>query len=224
MSRFDALWRAHEYEIRKHWHATVSSGDLVLIPGDFSWADNARNVEKHLAEINGFPGRVVISPGNHDRWWKKTERLQFDRLRFLNDSFMPLGDEWTIAATIGYECPESPWWKPEMQPKLDLAVKNLDQTLALVTRSRPGTKILLMLHYPPRWDATRSPTAYEEVIARYPVELVVYGHIHGQDLRYAHNGHFEIGDRRVRYENASCDRILFKPIHVLSVEKPALSF
>lgn len=224
MTRFSDLWFGHEDRIKKAWAAGVANTDVVLVPGDVSWAVTTKTVEKHLEWFSKLPGRVVLSPGNHDRWWKKTERLRYDGVRFLNDTFMPLGDEWTIAATTGFECPESPWWRPEMQPHFEEAQKRLDFTLALATRSRPNTKILLMIHYPPRWDRSRSPTEYEKIIARYPVELVVYGHIHGPDLVYAHNGPFDIGGRTVRYENGSADHVLFTPRCVLELPPMALLF
>jgi uncharacterized protein len=224
MSVYDPVWKSHESEIHKRWSARVVTGDLVLIPGDVSWAVTTKTVRKHLEEINSLPGRVVISPGNHDRWWKKTERLQYDRMRFLNDAFMPLGEEWTIAASMGSDTPESPWWKPEMQADMAAAIARLDGTLALAARSRPDTKILLMIHYPPRWAESRTPTEIERVIARYPVELVVYGHIHGQDLCFAHNRVLDVLGRRVRYENASCDRIRFDPLLVLDLPGAQLTF
>lgn len=219
MSRFGAVWIDHEARIREEWTATVGDGDLVLIPGDFSWATTTKSIRKHLDEVAALPGTCVISPGNHDRWWRKVHRLETDGVRFLDDQWAPLGGGWVLAASTGEDCPESPWWtEEEMRTRLDEACARLERTLAGTAAAHPGARILLMLHYPPRWAASETPTAFEEILARFPVELVVYGHIHGEDLVHAHNGDVRVGDRRVRYENASCDRVRMRPIPVLELD------
>ena len=218
MSRFGEVWINHEAEIRRRWARRVGPRDLVLIPGDFSWATTTKSIERHLDEVNGLAGRKVISPGNHDKWWRKSSRLRYSEIRFLADDHLPLGSDWTLAATMGQESPESPWWKEEMRESFEEACRNLEGTLERASRERPGTRILLMIHYPPRWDHDRTPTAFEKIINRHPVALVVYGHIHGQDLRVAHNGDMQLADRSVRYENASCDRTAMEPIEVLELD------
>lgn len=218
MSRYGALWIDHPQQIRRHWLRVVSHQDLVLIPGDFSWAVTTKTIEKHLDEVNGLKGRVIISPGNHDRWWRKTERLRYANVSFLENDHVALSPTWTLAAAVGHECPESPWWEERFRPEFEEAKDALRRTLDAARSARSGTRILLMLHYPPRWDGARTPTDFERIVADYPVDLVVYGHIHGDDLVYAHNRVVDLGGRAVRYENASCDRILFKPLEVLRLE------
>lgn len=217
MSRFGAVWEHHEKRIATAWRRVVGFDDLVLIPGDFSWATTTKTIERHLDRINSLPGRCIITPGNHDRWWKKTARLRYSDIRFLSDSHMPLGDGWTLAATMGWESPESPWWKPEMKADHEKATADLEDTLRSAAEARPGDRILLALHYPPRWKVDRTPTAFEQVIDRFPVDAVVYGHIHGVDLQHAHDGVFETGDRQVRYYNASCDRLECCPGEFMSI-------
>ena len=218
MSRFGEVWVDHERRIREEWCDVVTEDDLVLIPGDVSWATTTKTIRKHLEEIASLPGRCVISPGNHDKWWKKVPKLQYDGVRFLGDAWAPLGDDWVLAATMGEDCPESVWWSAEaMQERFESACEKLETTLAGAAAEHPDRRILLMIHYPPRWAVGDTPTAFEQIIARFPVDLAVYGHIHGGDLVHAHNGAFDVGGRTVRYENASCDRIRMRPIHVADV-------
>ncbi len=222
MSRFGEVWIDHETKIGEHWRAMIRPDDLVLIPGDFSWATTNKTIEKHLAFIDDLPGTKVLSPGNHDKWWKKVERLHPRTIHLMNDAHVALGEGWTLAATMGCEQPESPWWQENMKPEFEEACRNLGDTLRRAETARPGTRILLMIHYPPRWDRKDEPSAFEEIIARHPVEVLVYGHIHGVDLPRAFNEKVTIFGRPVRYENASVDRTLMKPI--LIMDDPALRF
>lgn len=219
MSRFGDVWIDHESRIRDAWCEVVGESDLVLLPGDFSWATTTKTIRKHLEEVASLPGTCVISPGNHDKWWKKTPKLEYDGIRFLADTWAPLGDDWVLAATMGEDCPESVWWKEDvMRERFEAACARLEETLAGATAAWPDRRVLLMIHYPPRWAVTETPTAFEKILAAHPVDLVVYGHIHGPDLVHAHNGDFTVGGRSVRYENASCDRIRMRPIPILELE------
>lgn len=220
MSRFGEVWEDHQERIATEWRRVVGGGDLVLIPGDFSWATTTKAIERHLELVNSLPGKCIISPGNHDRWWKKIARLRYSDIRYLADAHRPLGDGWTLAATMAWDSRESPWWKEDMAEDHAQSVETLENMLNAAHQDRPDDRILLAMHYPPRWDVNQTPTAYEEVIARYPVDTVVYGHIHGDDLRHAHDGIFEIGGRQVRYFNASCDRMKCCPGELMTIDSP----
>ena len=62
---------------------------------------------------------------------------------------------------------------------------------------------------PPR---SKGDLSLEEVLARSPVDTVVYGHIHGVDLQYAYDETFDVGGRPIRYVNGSCDHVRCTPI------------
>lgn len=225
MSRFGAVWEDHEEKIKRRWRETIGPEDLVLVPGDVSWATSTKKAVSHMEAFDELPGQKVISPGNHDRWWKKTARMHMSTIRFLHNDHIPLGNGWTLAAAMGWEQPESPWWKEElMQEAFDEACRDLEKTLRVATTARPDTKILLMIHYPPRWKFEDTPTAFEEIIARYPVELLVYGHIHGVDLPMAHNRMMDVGSKQIRYENASVDRTDMTPIFIVELPGGPLCF
>ena len=222
MSRFGAIWEDHEARIVAEWTRTVGPSDLVIIPGDFSWATTTKSIKQHLECVNGLPGRCIITPGNHDRWWKKVDRLPYADIRYLADDFCSLGGGWTLAATMAWDSPESPWWRAEMADDHEQSVATLETLLEATIQARPHDRILLAMHYPPRWDVNQTPTAYESVIARYPVDTVVYGHIHGNDLVHAHDGLFAMEGRSVRYFNASCDHMKCRPGELMTIEAPSL--
>lgn len=218
MSRFGPAWVDHEARIERAWRERVAEDDVVLIPGDFSWATTTKGILAHLERIRALPGRAIVSRGNHCRFWKKTPRLDVPGIRFLDDDHVPLAPGWTVAASAGCDVPSSPWWEETMRPELERATTALATTLARAEADRPGDRLLLMLHYPPRWRLEDTPTAFERVIAAHPVEIVVYGHIHGVDLPLAHAGEMAVCGRSIRYLNGSADRIAMAPIAVMDLD------
>ena len=46
MSIFGTNWEKHEEKIRKDWMQKVTQNDLVVLPGDFSWAMHLKDTQK----------------------------------------------------------------------------------------------------------------------------------------------------------------------------------
>src|SRR5208283_792839 len=51
------------------WDRLVAADDIVLSPGDFSWAMKTAEVMGDLAWLEARPGRKILTKGNHDYWW-----------------------------------------------------------------------------------------------------------------------------------------------------------
>ena len=49
MSIFGVNWENHEEKIRKDWMQKVTQNDLVVLPGDFSWAMHLKDTKKDFA-------------------------------------------------------------------------------------------------------------------------------------------------------------------------------
>ena len=78
MDVFGAKWENYTEKIYENWQSIVSNDDLVLIPGDVSWATYISDAYKDFKFINELKGRKVIIKGNHDYWWttlKKNGRV-----------------------------------------------------------------------------------------------------------------------------------------------------
>ena len=92
MDIFGENWIEHEEKIIRNWCLSVSDDDLVLIPGDISWAIRLNDALKDLEIIDNLPGKKVLIRGNHDYWWatkNKLKKLNFKSLEFLvNDVFI----------------------------------------------------------------------------------------------------------------------------------------
>ncbi|MGD7407631.1 metallophosphoesterase, partial [Ralstonia pseudosolanacearum] len=69
MDIFGQKWKKHEIQIEYNWLRTIKNDDLVILPGDFSWAINIQDALKDFQFLNRLPGKKVFIKGNHDYWW-----------------------------------------------------------------------------------------------------------------------------------------------------------
>ncbi|MFR5868785.1 MAG: metallophosphoesterase [Acutalibacteraceae bacterium] len=66
MDIFGAHWAGHWQKIQAAWRARITEEDLVLIPGDISWAMHMPEAQPDLDAIGAMPGQKLILRGNHD--------------------------------------------------------------------------------------------------------------------------------------------------------------
>ena len=92
-------WQDHVERLRENWQAKVQPDDVVVIPGDISWAMKYAQAREDFAFINSLNGIKIISKGNHDYWWEtktKTERFfqmhGFSTLRVLFNNHFRYGN------------------------------------------------------------------------------------------------------------------------------------
>ena len=76
MDVFGAHWENHFERISEDWRAKVTDEDVVLIPGDISWAMQLGDALEDLRRIALLPGRKLILRGNHDYWWSSLTQLR----------------------------------------------------------------------------------------------------------------------------------------------------
>ena len=60
MDVFGAHWAGHFERISEDWRAKVSQEDVVLLPGDLSWAMALADAKPDLEAIGELPGKKVI--------------------------------------------------------------------------------------------------------------------------------------------------------------------
>lgn len=73
---FGSHWENHFERIAQDWKSRVTQEDLVLIPGDISWAMQLDDALDDLRAIAALPGRTLILRGNHDYWWSSLTQLR----------------------------------------------------------------------------------------------------------------------------------------------------
>ena len=55
MDIFGDNWSNHEQKIKEYWKKTVRGDDLILIPGDFSWALYLGETYKDFEYLDSLP-------------------------------------------------------------------------------------------------------------------------------------------------------------------------
>lgn len=185
MDIFGGAWENYIEQIKTDWKAKVSSDDIVLIAGDISWAMNLSDFEKDLEFFKDLPGKKVIIRGNHDYWWKSIssvrKSLKYDVFALQNDAlkfedYVVCGTRgWTIADKNSSDEDKKIYARELI--RLEMALESA-KNLALEDK-----KIILMIHYPP-YLPNNFNTEIMDLINKYNVGWVVFGHVH-----YSSNGY-----------------------------------
>ena len=109
MDIFGENWGNHWKKIKADWLNKVKENDLVILPGDFSWAMYLKDTFEDFDFINKLPGKKLLLKGNHDYWWttlksmrKYLEENNFSNIDFLyNNSY--LFEDKIIVGTRGWQ-------------------------------------------------------------------------------------------------------------------------
>lgn len=203
MEVFGAHWEGHFEHISRDWEARVAEKDIVLIPGDTSWAMSLENALPDLRAIAALPGRKILLKGNHDYWWSSISRLRAvlpEGMYALQNDALCLGDTvfcgtrgWTLEGEEGDE----KIYRREVQ--------RLKLSLEAAQKMRDGKRLVALVHYPPVEVGGRA-TEVSGLLSDYGADDVVYGHIHGAGTRTAFSGELD----GTRYHFVSCDGLGFK--------------
>ena len=76
MDVFGEAWRGHAEKLERNWRERVQADDLVLVPGDISWAMQLSAALPDLSFIGNLPGKKILLKGNHDYWWSAIGRVR----------------------------------------------------------------------------------------------------------------------------------------------------
>ncbi len=203
MDVFGPHWQDHFSRICEDWRSRVAPEDTVLLPGDLSWAMQLQDALPDLQAIAALPGRKVLIKGNHDLWWGGIGQLRRalpEGVIALQHDAVDLG-EWVVCGSRGWTYPtrETPL-SPEDERIFAREMLRLEMSLQAAAKMADGRPIVVMMHYPPLYRQERD-TPFTQLIARYPVHTVVYGHLHGAAVHAGFNGEYA----GVRYGLVSCD-------------------
>jgi uncharacterized protein len=213
MSIFGAGWERHFEKIEASWRAQVGPDDLVLVPGDLSWAMHEDEARADLDWFGALPGQKVIVKGNHDYWWPKS-RTKLARL--LPPSVHPIKKN---AVRIGNVvcfgvrgCDLVPLFgkTPEQNAvEIERETSELEASIADAERLRAGAaRVIALFHYPPFVLGERT-SPFTEKIAAAGATLCVYGHLHE---RSEWSATFQGEANGVRYRLLSCDSLDFRVV------------
>ena len=203
MDVFGAHWEGHFNKICRDWLARVSDGDIVLIPGDISWAMRLPDALPDLMKIGALPGRKVLLRGNHDYWWSSISRLRdvLPKGMYAVQNDAVKIDGVTVCGTRGWLLP-GPQTTPEDEKIF--ARELLRLRMSLEEAKRMGGNICVMMHYPPVLE-DGMPTEFSRIITEFGVHQAVYGHLHGAAGKTAYNAVLD----GTSYHCVACDGLNF---------------
>lgn len=179
MDVFGPGWEGHPQVFFDRWRETVGERDLVLVPGDVSWAMRLEDAMPDLEDIAALPGRKVLLRGNHDYWWPSISKLRRvlpeGMYAVQNDAIVV--DGVVIAGTRGWVCPGSRGFTPEDEKVYRREVERLSLSLQAARRLE-GRYRVVMLHFPPT-NPRLEPSGFTRLIEEYAPDALVFGHVHG---------------------------------------------
>ncbi|MVN87468.1 phosphohydrolase [Deinococcus sp. HMF7620] len=181
MTVFGPQWAGHPQAIFDHWQAAVHPDDLVLLPGDLSWAMRLPEALQDLAPVAALPGTKVLLRGNHDYWWPTAGKLRAalppGMLAVVNDA-VRVGNV-VVCGTRGWVTPGHEPLGADDERLLAREAERLTLSVRAAQALRqPGDHLLMMLHYPPA-SPPYLPNPLTRVIEAARPDQIVYGHLHG---------------------------------------------
>ncbi len=231
MEIFGEKWRNYTKKVEQFWKERISPDDLILIPGDISWASSLEEAAQDLHWIHSLPGTKLMIKGNHDFWWPSSKKLKErfpSSIKFIyNTAFH--WHEYSFGGSRLWDSEEysfEPFIEYVARPQQKKTeydaetARNLNKTvfnrelerlkLSLSKLNPKAKKKVALTHYPPIGPEL-TPSRASAILEEYGVDICVFGHLHNVKPRSLSFGKA----RGVSYFLTSCDFIDFCPIKIL---------
>jgi len=210
MEEIDSFWHQHARKIYENWKRVVTPDDVVLVPGDISWAMRLNETNHDLDFLNLFTGLIVCVQGNHDYWWQSISRVRSSapaNMRFIQNDYVEVGDL-KFCGSRGWVCPNSSLFKEEDQKIYRRELIRMENSLRAAGE---GRKVVLM-HYMPT-NEKHEYSQFVQLFEAYDVGTVVYGHLHARACRY------RLPDQAwgINFHLVSADYLGFNPKLICSI-------
>lgn len=213
MDIFGPVWENYLQDIEASWNSLVTDDDIVLIPGDISWAMYLEDAVADLKYISQFKGKKVLLRGNHDYWWKSISDLrahlpegmyaiQNDAIKFGN--VIICGSRGWVVPEISHKTPEDEKIYKREVIRLELSLKEA------VNMRQDGDIIICLTHYPP-FNSRHEDSDFTRLMEKYGVNKAVFGHLHSYDKRQSLTYH----KNGIDYFLTSCDLVGNKLVKIL---------
>lgn len=202
-------WENYTKKIVANWERIVAQQDIVIIPGDTSWATKLEETEKDFLFLDKLPGKKILLKGNHDYWWGTTakisqflEKNNFKTISILhNDAYF--FDGVSICGTRGW------LYDGTAQSDEKIILRECGRLETSIKKGiELGGELVVFLHYPPVYGEFLCEEIFQ-IIKKYQIKHIFYGHIHGAGFNKSlpeYDG--------VKLHLVSCDCIDFTPILV----------
>lgn len=212
MNIFGDNWENHEEKIRNDWIKKVTDEDIVILPGDFSWAMNLEDAYLDFKYLNELPGKKLLLKGNHDYWWttlkKMREYLQandFNTIDFIyNNSYSY--NNYIITGTRGWTLNDLEGTGKILNRELGRLEISLKEGIKNFGNDK---EILVFMHYPPITNSAilnNLELKFVELMKQYKVSRCMYGHLHSRSHKDAIEGIVD----GIQFNLVSADYLDFK--------------
>ncbi|MDR0286530.1 MAG: metallophosphoesterase [Clostridiales bacterium] len=209
-------WEGYVDKLSVNWEKRIKDDDMVIIPGDISWAINFDELVPDLDFLEKLPGKKLLLKGNHDYWWQTSKKLRalvdehhYKNLIFLhNDALISKDKSIAICGGRGWKCPGEKDFKREDEVIYKRELLRLELSL----KKGGDSEKWVFMHFPP-FNSKKQNSGFLELLYKYEVTRCFYGHLHAQKLREAHEGVFEgFPGLKTEFKLVSGDRLNFNPL------------
>ncbi|MFZ7101843.1 MAG: metallophosphoesterase [Peptococcaceae bacterium] len=186
MDIFGDQWENHHLKIEKNWESFVRADDVVLIPGDLSWALKLEEALPDLQYLGRLPGIKVIIKGNHDLWWQSITKVRNSLpvgMHAIQNDHILLKGNIAVCGTRGWTCPgDNSFQETEDRKIYERELIRLRMSLESIKDEVKD--IIVMLHYPPT-NGKHELSGFIELLRHYQVKKCVYAHLHSTAIKGA---------------------------------------
>lgn len=212
MNIFGDNWEKHEKKIEEDWLSKVNSDDMVIIPGDFSWAMNLEDAYLDFKFLNELPGKKLLLKGNHDYWWTTVKKMReyivennFNTIDFIyNNSYFY--DDYIITGTRGWALNDIEASEKIINRELGRLELSLQEG---INNFGTDKEIIVFMHYPPITNSAilnNQELKFVNLMKSYNVKRCMYGHLHSSSHKDAVQGMIN----GIQFDLVSSDYLDFK--------------
>jgi predicted phosphohydrolase len=216
MNIFGENWNDHANKIKNNWIKKVKEDDLVVLPGDFSWAMHLEDAFEDFKYLSKLPGTKLLLKGNHDYWWSTLNKMKnylnengFKKIDFIYNSAYLYNNK-IIVGTRGWSLQDSENSNKMIHrenERLKLSIEDGIKQFGI------DKEIICFMHYPPinsKNIMKNNHLEFFSTMKQYNVKRCYYGHLHGKSHMEAINEIVE----GIKFQLVSSDYLDFDLIKI----------
>lgn len=209
MDIFGGAWVGYMEKLREGL-SVITPEDTTVLLGDLSWALDLPASKPDFDWMATIPGKKILVKGNHDYWWSTKAKFDkfcseqgYEGFELLNNNCFFYGGT-ALCGTRGW------FFEEERSGQHDEKVfkRELGRLEASLKAAGEANKIVF-LHYPPKYKGYEC-TEILELLHRYDVRRVFYGHLHGPGHKLALEGLWD----GIDFKMVSADSMNFVPFRI----------
>ena len=198
-------WQNHIEQIEANWKRMIGEEDTVVIPGDFSWGLKLEETVEDFKFLDRLKGRKILLKGNHDLWWSTVKKVnEFFKENYITTVELLFNN--AIEVENRAICGTRGWMFSSSEADKKIINRETGRLERSLTRAvETGLEPLVFMHYPPAY-ADEHCDEIIEILKKFSVDTVYYGHIHGNGFNNAiaeYDG--------IKLKLVSCDCMNFVP-------------